>query len=368
MSQLPIMIARFASNLLSARDRDWGRAMVAETASLERGPAFRFALGCLSAALLIRLSHLIAKRDHPMTIDPIRQPRRFAILCAAGAILLGFAYMAAAGAPMRYFAVNAGAFVLGLVAVAAMAGARLGPVIIGLFAVATAGILLSVSLVGVSADGVSRWVRVGGVLVQPSLILVPVLVLGFVSLRSFLPALALVVAALALALAPDRAMAGALVAGLAIVAATRRGWLEIATLASALVALAATLMRPDPSPPVAFVDQILFSAFAVHPAAGLAVWGGVFLLILPALVGFRRDPDNRLSYAVLGAIWLAAVAAAALGNYPTPLVGYGGSAILGYLIGVIGLPPRRGLAVVDSPQALRDRYDEERDLLRVALT
>jgi hypothetical protein len=303
-----------------------------------------------------------------MTLDPIAQPRRFAILCAAGAILLGFAFMAAAGAPIRYFAVNAGAFLLGLIALAAMRGARLGAVITGLFAVAMAGILLAVSLVGVSADGVSRWVRVGGVLIQPSLILIPVLVLGFVHLRTALSALALVIAAVALALAPDRAMAGALVAGLAIIAATRRGWLEMATLSAASVALAVTLMRPDPSAAVAFVDQILFSAFTVHPLAGLGVWGGVFLLILPALVGVRRDPDHRLAYAVLGAVWLAAVTAAALGNFPTPVVGYGGSAILGYLIGLIGLPPRRGAAAVNSAPGAREHGRGEREVLRVALS
>lgn len=368
MSRMAILVARLAAIALPARDDEWGRAMVAETAFLERGPAFRFALGCFSAAVLIRLSHFLAKRDHSMTVDLISQPRRFAVLCAAGAISLGFVYMAAAGAPIRYFATNAGGFGLGLVALAAMKGARLGRVITGLFAVAMAGILLSVSLFGVSADGVSRWVRVGGVLLQPSLILIPVLVLAFVRLRSGLSALALAIGALALALAPDRAMAGAMVAGLAIVAANRRGRLEVATLASASIALAVTLMRPDPSPAAAFVDQILFSAFEVHPAAGLAVWAGVILLILPALVGVRRDPDNRLSYTVLGAVWLAAVAAAALGNFPTPLVGYGGSAILGYLIGLIGLPPRRVATVASSPHDLRERRDGERDLLHVALT
>jgi hypothetical protein len=36
------------------------------------------------------------------------------------------------------------------------------------------------------------------------------------------------------------------------------------------------------------------------------------------------------------------VAAAALGNYPTPLVGYGGSAVLGYLLSVALLPGRAG--------------------------
>lgn len=342
--------------------------MVAETTSLERGPALRFALGCLSAAVLIRLAHLTTKQNHAMTIDPIRQPRRFAILCAAGAILLGFVYMAAAGAPVRYFVTNAGAFLLGLVALAAMRGARLGAVITGLFVVAMALILLSVSLVGVSADGVSRWVRVGGFLLQPSLVLIPVLVLGFVHFRNALSALALAIAALGLALAPDRAMAGAMVAGLAAVAASRRGWLELATLASASVALAVTLARPDPSTAVAFVDQILFSAFETHPLAALAVWGGVLLLTLPALVGVRRDPDNRLAYAVMGAIWLAVIAAAALGNFPTPLVGYGGSAILGYLIGIIGLPPSRTTAVVGGASEPWGRPDDERSVLQVALS
>jgi hypothetical protein len=41
---------------------------------------------------------------------------------------------------------------------------------------------------------------------------------------------------------------------------------------------------------------------------------------------------------VFGTIWFSAVAAAALGNYPTPLVGYGGSAIVGYLFSVAMLP------------------------------
>jgi hypothetical protein len=49
---------------------------------------------------------------------------------------------------------------------------------------------------------------------------------------------------------------------------------------------------------------------------------------------------------VFGAVWMAAVLAAALGNYPTPVVGYGGSAIVGYLLSLGLLPARRaGLAV-----------------------
>ena len=41
---------------------------------------------------------------------------------------------------------------------------------------------------------------------------------------------------------------------------------------------------------------------------------------------------------MFGAIWAAVVLAAALGNYPTPLVGYGGSAIVGYLLSLMAFP------------------------------
>ena len=35
-----------------------------------------------------------------------------------------------------------------------------------------------------------------------------------------------------------------------------------------------------------------------------------------------------------GAVWVAMIVAAAAGNYPTPLVGFGGSAIVGYLLSI----------------------------------
>src|SRR5690606_11790267 len=57
-----------------------------------------------------------------------------------------------------------------------------------------------------------------------------------------------------------------------------------------------------------------------------------------ALVGLRMDPANRAAHAVFGITWLGMVAAAALGNYPTPLVGYGGSAILGYALSLSFMP------------------------------
>jgi hypothetical protein len=208
----------------------------------------------------------------------------------------------------------------------------------GALPVALACLLLLTSLFGVSADGVTRWVSAGGIMIQPGLILVALVALSFAKSRDGLSGAAILISALALALQPDRAMAGALAAGMATLAVLRPGRSVLAALGAASAGFAATLVQADRSPAVPFVDRIIHSAFEVHPLAGLAVWGGAGLMLVPAIVGIIRDPAHRPAYAVFGAVWLGVLLAAALGNYPTPLVGYGGSAILGYLLAMLGLP------------------------------
>jgi hypothetical protein len=125
---------------------------------------------------------------------------------------------------------------------------------------------------------------------------------------------------------------------MAALALSRPERMVLMGLAGALAGFATTLLRADASSAVPFVDRIFFSSFALHPLAGFAVLGGATLMLVPAIAGYRIDPDRRASHAVFGSVWLAVILAAALGNYPTPLVGYGGSAILGYLLSLLYLP------------------------------
>ncbi|HYD12497.1 MAG TPA: hypothetical protein VEC11_06595 [Allosphingosinicella sp.] len=339
MSRAALLIARCAARLLPASLRDWGRAMTAETRAIDgQIAATMFALGCLGCALRARLLfHLATKEETRMDVLSGR-PRRLAMACATGATGLGLVWMAAAGAPHRYLAVNALALILGLLAIVVLT--RVGDVRRGIVDLMLAGLLLLTALVGVSADGVTRWVAVGGVMLQPSLVLLPILALRFAGSRDGLSTLAILLAALALALQPDRAMAGALAAALAVLALFRPERNVLLALGGAGAALAATLLRADPSPAVPFVDQIFFTAFALHPLAGMAVAGGALLLLVPAAAGLAGDREHRMSHAVFGTIWLGVILAAMLGNYPTPVVGYGGSAILGYLVSLLGLPIR----------------------------
>jgi hypothetical protein len=88
----------------------------------------------------------------------------------------------------------------------------------------------------------------------------------------------------------------------------------------------ATVAQPDRLPAVPFVDQVFTSSFNVHPPrrcggsdrSGTADRAGD---LGQATAGAGRGGGIRGG-------WLAIAAAAALGNYPTPVVGYGGSAIV----------------------------------------
>ncbi|HEV7660594.1 MAG TPA: hypothetical protein VGO55_12205 [Allosphingosinicella sp.] len=352
-------IVRLAAILLPVRLRDWGRAMAGELAAIERpGAALAFALGCLAVALRQTLSfHLL-------------HPRRLAASCAIGATGLGLAYMIAAGAPLSYLAINAAALAIGLLAVGVLTEAkRLWRIAGGAVGVGLACVILLTSLFGIAADGATRWISAGGILLQPGLVLVPAVALGFARARDSASLLAILIAALALALQPDRAMAGALAAGMAALALARPGRGVLVLLGAALAAFAATLARADASPAMPFVDRIFTSSFAVHPLAGVAVLAGAALMLVPAIAGYMRDPDHRPIYAMFGAVWLAVILAAALGNYPTPLVGYGGSAILGYLISLLGLPPRPFIRTIGrDAAAMRSEPEEQQPGLRAGLT
>ena len=304
--------------------QSWGWAVRCETAGIpDDTQALLFALDSVRG--------LAPRAVAPRLLHP------FAALI--GAVTLGLAYMAIANAPTRYLGINIGALVIGMTVLALFSRTVLAKRQWGSIAIITmAGALLATALLGDRVDGIARWVSIGGLAVQPSLILLPFMLVAFTQTRYLLSTIGIIFAAMALAMQPDRAMSGMLAAGLAVLAVMRPEKHVSTAFGASIVGLIATLVRADTLPAAPYVDQILFSAFDVHMAAGAAVLGGSVLLLVPAVVGWQRDPASRATYAVFGAAWFAAIMAAALGNYPTPIVGYGGSAIIGYALSLLALP------------------------------
>lgn len=381
------LACRALQAMLPASLRSWGWAIRCETAGIpDDTRALLFALGsvggllprAVAAHLLHPFASLIGDGDafskgsttmHVLDAT-LNRPRALGIACAIGAVTLGLAYMASAGAPMRYLAINVGALAIGLTMLAllgrtAAAGGRW----VGGTTIAMAAALLATALFGAEVEGAARWVSVGGMILQPSLVLLPVMLVAFCRSRSAQATAGIVVAAAAMALQPDRAMAGMLLFCLAALLVVRRDRHVAVALAASVAGFAVTLARADTLPAVPYVDQILYSSYDVHAGAGLAVSGGLALLLVPAIVGWSRDPDNRAIYAAFGAVWFAAIVAAALGNYPTPIVGYGGSAIIGYALSLLALPKRAPLpaaAGAEAPGAAEDPASDRHLLVALA--
>lgn len=350
---LASLSCRLLQALLPRRWESWGWAIRYEVEDTpDDTEALLFALSSLSGLLprilafhLNRLlgpppTHALSPGASTAMITPASfRPRALGIACATAAVLLGLAYMSVAGAPARYLAINAAALVAGILLLLPFASLR-GETrdLSGAVSLSMAGALLATALFGAPAEGATRWITIASVSIQPSLVLLPFMILAFARTRTTLSAAALLIAAAALALQPDRAMAGTLAVSLAVLALIRRDRQVLVLLGASIIGFGVTLAGPDRLPAAPYVDQIFYTAFDVHPAAGAAVLAGALLLLVPAIVSAVRDPAHRSTYAASGATWLAVIFAAAIGNYPTPVVGYGGSAILGYLLSLAMLP------------------------------
>lgn len=384
-----ILLLSASSRLLPRRLSPWARAMASELAGIDDDrSALMFAAGCLRAAASIAIAERL--RAASGRLGPFRspsppvpwssaamtmisdRPRLLGLICGAAAVAIGMAFMKAGGAPPSYLLVNFAALVLGATAWLALgrtAGSSLagaGPAVLAMSVP-----LLLTAWFGISADGASRWVKVGPLALQVSLILLPVMIVLYARRPDRTGTVGMAAAALALAVQPDRAMAGALAVALAALALRSRGRLEILASAASALAFGWTLLTPDSLAASPFVDRILYTAFDLHLLAGAAVLIGAAGLVAPAAIALAKGEGGGPALLAFAGCWSAVVAAAALGNHPTPLVGYGGSAVLGYLLSVALLPGAARAALVEagtSRPAAESDPDPARPELRAAST
>lgn len=384
---------RLAERMLSAAARmlpphlsTWSRAMAHELIEIDDDrSALLFSAGCLRAAVTLSVAERLRSAfaaararlfpqpsawSFPIMNRNWAQPRLLGLICGSAAVAIGIAYMQATGAPSRYLLVNLAALVLGATAWLALGRvARSSLAGAGAAVLASSVPLLLTAWFGTAVDGVSRWVSVGPLNLQVSFILVPVAIVIYARRPDRIGTAGMIAAALALAVQPDRAMAAVLAVALTAVALETRGRLPALAAAVSVLAFGRTLLAPDTLSAAPHVDRVLYAAFEVHPLAGAAVLAGIAALIVPAVAGLSKGEGDRAVLLAFGACWSAVAAAAALGNYPTPLVGYGGSAVLGYLLSVSLLPggAREGRgSAIESPQAAGRDLDPGRPELRAA--
>lgn len=315
------LLMRTAVRLLGAQQATWAHAMQAEVASVgSERDALAFAWGCLCAAL----GHALVEARAGLA-----QVHNLGLLSCSAAVLLGGVFMRSAGAPDHYVWMNLVSLAFAVATFRLLPRSRLqadellrAKLCFGM------GALLLIGGLGQASTGASAWLRVGPVpLNLPWLLLPALLVASDVRSRSCAQPWAiggLVMACGALALLGDTVLMGLSAAVLSVRAWHRRSG-ALALLALANWALVVHLGQGWQAPEaLAFVDRLLQSGFEQHLAIGLAL---ALLQVLPLWPAWRHR-QARLH----GLVWGLLVALSLPGWLPSPLVGFGGSFIVAYLM------------------------------------
>jgi hypothetical protein len=354
MRTLASFVGRWLHRLMPGTHHAWAAAMTAEIESIEAdGPALRYAIGCLWAAACARAGAWWRGRSRtdalPLggtsTSPAPRSQNGLGIGCGTAATLLGGAVMAHLGAPVTYIVMQLTSLLFALATVAVLpipATGRDGSR--GWVALGAGLMLLALAVDGASFVEMGRWIRIGPLSLQPSSVVVPWMVV--VLARHITPTALLGVgcAAAAVAMQDDLATSTALLCALLPRLRRAPGRPYLALLVWAVVCWFSTLLLGQSPLPLAFVDGVVSSAFTAGLAPGLVLCAGLGLMLAPALAVRRAAvrAEDGAALQAFGAFWSMAAGVALCANYPTPLVGFGGSAVLGYFLSLTVLPARLG--------------------------
>ena len=249
-------------------------------------------------------------------------------------VLAGLLVFRFFGAPNSYLLVNAGAFILGTVALM-FVRAPTGGKAVHWIASAALALMAAPLVMGHELDGIRRWIALGPVALNTGLVAVPVLAVvcargGPVGVLTF------ACATLILTLQPDAAALLALsLAGLTMAAVGkdwRFGLIGLLCLVGAVVRH--TNGVPDPVP---FVEGVVHMVWSRSLLSGLAL---LVALAVPVAALWRGSLLDRRAAIVLAASYAGFCLASLTNDYPLPLTGYGASAIIGFLLALALVPAR----------------------------
>jgi hypothetical protein len=319
---LMLMVRR----LLGAQQSDWAHAMQAEVAAAgSEREALSFAWGCLWAAL----HHSFAAAR-----GGLAQAHNVGVLGCAVAVLAGCAFMHSAGAPGHYVWMNLLSMVFAVATFYLLPHQRLQSDE-GLRARLTfaLGALLLIAGVGLAHTGASAWLRIGPVTLNLPWLLLPALLLASdvqpLSAARLWAVGGLLMACSTLVLQADPVLLGLVAAVLAV-----RAWRQ-RDIASALLALAASAMAACVTPSwqapqaLAFVDQVIHRGFNQSELVGL---GLLLTQVMPLWLAIQHRQARQH-----GLVWGLLVAMSLPGWLPSPLVGFAGSFIVGYVLSLMFL-------------------------------
>jgi len=209
------------------------------------------------------------------------------------------------------------------------------PIVAVFTALFTLGALVA-TLLARGMDGVHRWLSVGPVRLHAAALLLPLLLVALERLARvrgwWVAALVAVGVVSALLLQPDAAQATAVAAaaGVLLLPGVRRSVPRVIAVVSLLVIAGLSWLRRDPLAPVPHVEEIVGLAGTLWTGGAVVAIAALLLLPVPFLQA-GREAGRRTGLA-LGAYVSVTCLAPFVGSFPVPVMGYGISPIVGYLL------------------------------------
>ena len=250
--------------------------------------------------------------------------RGIAVLALAVPVLAGLAYLFAFGSPPGFLVVNVGALgiavaVIGLAPDALPKIAR--RVLIGIALIP----LFLPLLTGPAVNGVERWLPAGPFTLHAGMLVVPMLMVLAGKEPDLAPGL-LSAALLAALLQPDMATGAALtLAAFGLYDATKDWRYGVVAAAAFVVSLVAAIHGELPAQ--RFVERVTFLLAKTNPLAALGLVAALLASFALIAGGFAGREASRKALA--GCLFGFCIAGH-VSNYPSVLIGYGASPILGF--------------------------------------
>ena len=336
-ARLSRVLMRLTVALLAAPHASWGRAMQAELAAVDRGDeALAFAWGCLRTAIAVALTDVAAA---------LTPAHRAGLAACTTTVLLGGIALLAAGAPAPLAGMNLASLLVAVLGLGLLPLRRWqhDEVLRARLCAGGGALLLATALNPLPGSGASPWLHAGPVHLNLMWLLLPaLLVAADTPRRTPTPpgALAgLLMATAALGLLAEGALAG-LVASVIGLRAVRSRSPALAWIAAGAAATALHVGGAD-TEATRFVDGVVHAGFEHSLSLGLALAMLQLLPLWPALRHRCARPH--------GIVWAGLVALSFAGLMPSPLVGFGGSLIAGYLLSLALLPADRAPRPRDHP-------------------
>lgn len=266
------------------------------------------------------------------------------LIVALPAVLIGAIAMGIHDVPSRYYLFNIGCLLLGWL-ISCFAIAKKTKIRkkewVGVVSIILILVLYALTFLDLGIEQVHRWLSLGPLSIHISSIFAPLLIRELWTLKEnkndVLVAVFTILAAFLLVLQPDASQLTAFaIPMMMILFYKKNNRIYAYSLIGVLSVLVITSwIFLDTLPPVTYVEEIL--ALVMDMGLIWSILGILSLILIPLPFFLFPMPNRKVVSRCLGLYFAIVIITTFFGNFPVPVMGYGISPIIGYLMAITWL-------------------------------